>query len=594
MKVDILEQQEDGSRRRIASFTNQGGEVVCDNPTLWKHLMNSGGGVVIGARGKRYFPQDGDEYLRNLRYQFAGPYLFAELLEEERKAPTPKPALEKLLATPAPDAIPSVRMERTGERAVEVPMPRAEVVEAPRPGERRVEVRPQAGVEKGADRPARRNIDEMPPDRASSRPADKGLPRVQGREVERPRDNPPPVDRSALKPADRRPVEPAGPGVKSRLEQSERSVPGPADRTAMRPTKAVPGRKAEPAQPEEDPRFPQETRERMGGAAWRLLQAVRGLSPALAREEADGLLKLLSAVAQVDFPALKRSFETREEYLEMRFQTPSRLNYARVWERIQRSLRQFLHTLQEGDLPAALWPLFLLREGLAAAPEHRTGFVNALLLPPQAGLSPCGTSPLELGQSWEKVALPAFRKEGFSVALFDKLIAGATGMLQKAAATFQAADFGTAENQLRVALLMDPAQLDARVLLGDLLRRLDRHDEALAELAGVIEQEYLTLKIGTSQSSSPESWQRIARTRGAAARLMLARGEIRGSLEQLELGIDAFEQLSRRIPIEQLPEPERGQARRELAGLHQLAHLLAGALGDAERAEFHLKRADAS
>ena len=82
MRVEIRERQPDTSERTVAVFRCDGRVVTCDNPVIWNHLIQASGGVIIGERGRRFTPRDGDEYLRNLRFQYRGPYLFAIEMDE--------------------------------------------------------------------------------------------------------------------------------------------------------------------------------------------------------------------------------------------------------------------------------------------------------------------------------------------------------------------------------------------------------------------------------------------------------------------------------------------------------------------------------
>ena len=77
MHVEIRELQGDGGERTVATFRWDGHLVTCDNAALWNHLIQATGGVVVGERGRKYTPRDGEEFLRNLRFQYRGPYLFA-------------------------------------------------------------------------------------------------------------------------------------------------------------------------------------------------------------------------------------------------------------------------------------------------------------------------------------------------------------------------------------------------------------------------------------------------------------------------------------------------------------------------------------
>lgn len=80
MYVEIRERQADGSEHTVATFRCEGRVVTCDNPVLWNHLMQASGGVIVGERGRRFYPQNGESYLENLRFQYRGPYLFAMVI----------------------------------------------------------------------------------------------------------------------------------------------------------------------------------------------------------------------------------------------------------------------------------------------------------------------------------------------------------------------------------------------------------------------------------------------------------------------------------------------------------------------------------
>ncbi len=83
MRVEIRELQENGHERTVAVFRYDGQVVTCDNAVLWNHLVQATGGAIVGTRGRRYTPHDGEDYLRNLRFQYRGPYLFAREVDED-------------------------------------------------------------------------------------------------------------------------------------------------------------------------------------------------------------------------------------------------------------------------------------------------------------------------------------------------------------------------------------------------------------------------------------------------------------------------------------------------------------------------------
>ena len=90
MRVEIRERGDTGEERVIATFRCEGEVVTCDNPVLWNHLVQATGGVIVGDRGRRFTPRDGHAFLRNLRFQYRGPYLFAHEVDEPEQPRDPE------------------------------------------------------------------------------------------------------------------------------------------------------------------------------------------------------------------------------------------------------------------------------------------------------------------------------------------------------------------------------------------------------------------------------------------------------------------------------------------------------------------------
>jgi len=104
MRVEIRERQPDGNDQTVAVFRCDGQVVTCDNPVIWNHLIQASGGVIIGERGRRFTPRDGDEYLRNLRFQYRGPYLFAfEVDEPAAQTATPDSLTARAVVVEVPE-----------------------------------------------------------------------------------------------------------------------------------------------------------------------------------------------------------------------------------------------------------------------------------------------------------------------------------------------------------------------------------------------------------------------------------------------------------------------------------------------------------
>ncbi len=493
MKVDILEHLADGTRRRIATFSWRGGEIECDNPLLWKHLMNSNGGVIIGARGKRFYPRDGAEYLRNLKYQFAGPYLHAGPVEEEDEV------------GPGGEGGAGV-----GGGGAPVDVSSLETVKA----------------------------------------------RVPGRSV-----------RSRTSPSAR--------GVRG--ESSSRRAGRRRVRSATRSVRA-----SESALSRED-------MEAVYGGVYRAALAVRGLGFQVARAEMEGLLETITRLAGVDRDDLLRAFQSRESYLELRYQPPSRQNYEKLWERARSHWQRFLEILEEGELEPALWPLFMVWEAMRCLPAHRAEWLTAQGFESRGETLPAAISFDEIQASWETHGLTAMRKKRLSCALLDEAFARADQPFQAAVEAFRDASFGRSEVEVRRALAIDPGFIDARLVLGDILRRLDQNAAALVELRHTVELELLRLGSSAGRTRDPASWLRLARARTSLGKTLLGEGRIRAATHQLELGLESLERLGPEAFAGQDEEAAR-QVRAEEAASHRLLERVYRDLGDVERAGHHRKR----
>jgi tetratricopeptide (TPR) repeat protein len=525
MKVDILEHLEDGTQRRVATFHWRDGELNCDNPVLWKHLMNSSGGVIIGARGKRFYPRDGVEYLRNLKYQFAGPYLYAQ-------PPVETEGPEPVRGIPGPHPAPAMSGPLTGGTFSS----------------------PLAGSTLTGRSPVTAPVVPPPPEAP---------------------EEPPQPPRG---PAGRTPIGRGNPAARA---------PQPARKPAPSPSRPAPRNEPDP---DDENALLRQTQEAIFAGVFRLSAGLRGLAFNAARLEADQLLKLLAELVQIDFAALKRSYESREEYLELRYQPPSRLNYPKVWERINRTWQTVLEVLQAGDLANTLWPLFLVREGLATLPEHRSEWVQSSSLIPLPAEETAGAALADIARAWDEVGAPMFRRKGLTAGLLEEVHALAAEPLSRGVAAFQQASFGLAEAELRQALLIDPGQTEARLLLGDLLRRMDRVPESLGELQQTVELEHLSLRTPQAGIGRPSSYLRMARARACIGRALLGLGKVRDAAEQLEKGLETLDWLTRKNPMEVLEEPERAQLKDELGTMHRLLEPICRALGETERADQHRKR----
>ncbi len=500
MKVDIHEHLEDGTSRRVATFFWRGEEIACDNPVLWKHLMNSNGGVIIGSRGKRYYPRDGAEYLRNLKYQFAGPYLHAGPVEEE---------------------------------------------EGDRPDAARV----VAGTSGATSSRDLSSLDTVKTQQTKVRPDGTGGP-------------------SRRPPPDRR----AGPWSRSCRQgagQGEGRKSGQADTLSRNDLETV------------------------CGGVYRASAALRGLGGDVARLETDRLLEAITQIAGVDRGELTRAFESREAYLELRYQPPSRQNYEKLWHRAGQYWMKFLDVLEAGEIETALWPLYMVREAMRCLPAHRTEWLAANDFEDYSGTYPAGTSPEDVEESWQVHGRAAFRKKGLSRVLLEEAFGRTPERFEAAVVAFREAEFGRSEAEARRALSIDPGFIDARLVLGDILRRLDQATASMVELQRTVELEVLRARAAKGRSPDATSLLRLARARVCIGKTFLSEGRIRSATAQLERGVDTFERMSRGSSAGFQDEAATRQVRDEKMAVHHLLERIYRDLGDLERADHHRKRLSA-
>lgn len=655
MKVDILEQLEDGRQRRIASFESKEGVAVCDNPVLWRNLMNATGGAITGARGKRFTPEDGDEYLRNLRFHFAGPYLFAGPPQEVPPDPTPvrkappsktvsrdfsaatprgataispgdetptespverpatrpsmpatapatrpaaaEPAPARAATGPAPSAIPGTAVRQHIPTAAEAAAARAAsgVRATPAIGSKLSEGDRSLGIRTSGELAVRTSGDTGRLARESIRVPRPGEPASRPGEITT--KLPPRSDSASGMTASGQ----GGGSVGSSGGQvggasgatGTASSGGSSGSAASRARDTRPGEASartsgvqyrEQVDPEGIDRAMQE---RLYSSVYRLLNAVRILSLGVLIEETESLLSMLSDMAQLDLMALNKVVEAQEAHQELRFLLTTRGNYSKAWEKLGRYTHQFLEVIGRGELDEAMRPLIFLRDGALGMVELRQEWRVSHGLNISPNFPPYGTSPAELQDAWQDVGLPAFRRRGLSASLIDEIFRQSVEPMRSGIGYFQRADFGNAENALKSALRFDPGNLEARLVLGDILRRLDRYDEAAAELDRVIELETLNLRAGGSGLPRSSTFLHLSRARTSLGRALLGTGMLLPAIEQLERGLEALDQHGRRYPDDVLEQAVRTRVKQERQAIHRVLEPLYRAQGDLEKADHH-------
>lgn len=581
MKVDILEQLEDGSQRRIATFEWRDGALSCDNPVLWRNLMNATGGVITGARGKRYSPEDGVEYLRSLRFHFAGPYLFAgpptELVTDPspaRREPVSKTVGRDFsAATPRASAPPP-----SPPPAPPPPAPAGAggyVKSAPIPGTGGVlgSVKPSASSSVGTGSPAARTAAPAsagptsagPTSAASAGPTSAGAAGGSARAAAS----------SSLNTGSSTPI--LNRNTVGQRHQFADVRPEPSAKDAGREQR----KRAEEVAPGRD------IQERLYGCIYRLLNAFRALALDVLVDEADAMMVLLSELARVDLEPIRRTMEADEDFKELRFLQGNRSNYPRAVDRLSRYIQKMMEPLTRGEVADSLGPLYALREGAAGLKQARDEWRIAHGMDYTVEKRAICTTAVELQEAWAELGLPAFRRRGLSTGLLEELFKSSLEPLRDGIKHFQSANLGEAENALRLALRQDPGNLEARLLLGDLLRRLDRYDDAVAELDRLIELEHLNMRSGGSGVPRSSTLLHLSRGRACMGRSLLSMGLLNPAVDQLERGLDALDQHQRRYPDESLDPTLRVRVRGERETLHRLLEPLCRSVGDEERAQHH-------
>jgi hypothetical protein len=85
-KVELLKTGKDGKIAVTGTVVFDGNKVRYSDDTS-KAMIHSWNTVgILGAKGKRYTPKDGEEFVRNLPWQYHNePYMWAEVVPEENK-----------------------------------------------------------------------------------------------------------------------------------------------------------------------------------------------------------------------------------------------------------------------------------------------------------------------------------------------------------------------------------------------------------------------------------------------------------------------------------------------------------------------------
>lgn len=71
MKVEVRNYYRDHAKGGLDCTWTLGadGHAVCDDPTEQKEVEHDG---ICGRHGRLYYPKDGEAFLRNLPYEYAG------------------------------------------------------------------------------------------------------------------------------------------------------------------------------------------------------------------------------------------------------------------------------------------------------------------------------------------------------------------------------------------------------------------------------------------------------------------------------------------------------------------------------------------
>lgn len=264
-----------------------------------------------------------------------------------------------------------------------------------------------------------------------------------------------------------------------------------------------------------------------------LSHALRGLDRTAALGEARGLLDHLAQLVGGAPDRLRRAALQSEDYVTQASLQPSPVTYPKMWEKATRTFDEAAGALCQGDPTTALGQLAHLEGLLALLGPHREPWAAAEGLgAPLVGRVE-GTSVDTRRSAWLPWALEHLGAERPTPERLRQLHGAADDHAAAALRDLAEGAWGRAEQHLRRALLIDPAHGEARLVLGEVLRRLDRGEEARAEWSHLLESEPIRTRLSHGPTGRVTAHARLARTHLGLGRSLLGEARLGEARAQL-------------------------------------------------------------
>ena len=288
--------------------------------------------------------------------------------------------------------------------------------------------------------------------------------------------------------------------------------------------------------------------EALCGNLFRLAHALRGQTAASAQQECDTLITGLAGLMGLDRAGLLRRFADHEDVVSLRLHKPTRQSMSRIWEKIHRTWQGMLAAVEAGQIAELAPASAFIHESLGALIQIEPGDSPALILDPSPRVKPAGTTNAEHDRVWQVWGRVVLQKTPFSSALFDQLAAASGEYVDKAIRYIGEGKYTKAEAHLREALCYDPSQVDARLLLGEVLRRTDQLVAALVELNHSAEQVVVQGRLPPSPTTRTPAQARLGRAHMGIARCLLVTGYLPHAAAHLAAAAEQLDISARRGP----------------------------------------------
>lgn len=319
---------------------------------------------------------------------------------------------------------------------------------------------------------------------------------------------------------------------------------------------------------------------RLQVAALSIAHALRSLNAPAASEEVGRLIGVVSEVIGAPPEALLRRLEDHPELLSIRAAQHAGVAYPKLWDRMWRTWADALSAFEQGGASDAILPLAFMAEGLAALPRLRDAWAREGGFAESLSGRVEGTAAEHRQDPWIHQGVDLLAQRPLSAATLQSLADRAEPRVARALDAISQGAYGEAEGHLRRALRLDPAHGEARLMLGEVLRRTDRADEARLESCHLLEEEAVRARLSTGPAGRLRSQVRVARARLCLARCNLLEAQLHRALGDLRLGMEHLEWSLRHASPDILTEADRAHLQDEAHRAWVLLDRLSQQLGE--------------